>query len=189
MTSVEETGLPPIETHRLHTSRVGAQLPLEEQLRANRERQFGSYSWANIEDHSQIVRFVSNFIADGFVGISRTLEFMGLVLAAYAVLGQQKSRISCGYRILKRVNDYKTRTQAGGQAARCSAAQTVFAKDGGDHGFFDALSRSQPPSAGSPRRVKNPSRCPTGPLFTDAEWLCAHPGPALRSSFGSSLRP
>jgi hypothetical protein len=35
--------------------------------------------WQNIEDHSQIVRFVSSFIAHGFVGISRGLDFMGVV--------------------------------------------------------------------------------------------------------------
>jgi hypothetical protein len=37
----------------------------------------GFGSWPNIADHSQIVRFVSSFIADGFVGISRGWDFMG----------------------------------------------------------------------------------------------------------------
>jgi hypothetical protein len=70
--------------------------------------------WADIEDHSQIVRFVSNFIADGFIGISRIGVFVDLVFAAYAVLGQPTSRISCGYRILEDVNDYKARRKESG---------------------------------------------------------------------------
>ncbi len=45
---------------------------------------------AQLDDHSQIVRFVSIFIGDGFVGKVRAAAFMGVVLRAYAVLVQQK---------------------------------------------------------------------------------------------------
>jgi hypothetical protein len=45
---------------------------------------------ANIKDHSQIVRFVSRFIADGFVGISRGRALMGVGLHSDAVLRQPK---------------------------------------------------------------------------------------------------
>jgi hypothetical protein len=41
--------------------------------------------WANIVDHSQIVRFVSSFIADGFEGISRIGTLTGVDLHSYAV--------------------------------------------------------------------------------------------------------
>ena len=37
-----------------------------------------SVSWPKIEDHSQIVRFVSSFIADTSTGIPRDFEFMML---------------------------------------------------------------------------------------------------------------
>jgi hypothetical protein len=43
-----------------------------------------------LDDHSQIVRFVSSFIGDGFVGKVRSAAFMAVVLHAYAVLVQQK---------------------------------------------------------------------------------------------------
>jgi hypothetical protein len=45
---------------------------------------------ANIEDHSQIARFVSSFIANDFVGKVRTGSLMGVVLPSYAVAGQPK---------------------------------------------------------------------------------------------------
>lgn len=38
--------------------------------------------WPNSEGHSQVVRFVSSLIADGFVGIARTSAFMGVGLHA-----------------------------------------------------------------------------------------------------------
>ena len=42
------------------------------------ENAVNSASWPNIEDHSQIVRFVSSFIADTLTGISRGFVFMVL---------------------------------------------------------------------------------------------------------------
>jgi len=44
-------------------------------------------------DHSQIVRFVSGFIGNVFVGKVRAVVLMGVVLHSYAVAGQQK----CGF--------------------------------------------------------------------------------------------
>ena len=58
--------------------------------------------------------FVSNFIAVGFVGISRTEVFTAPVLAAHDVQDQPKRGMSYGSRILKPENDYKTETLAGG---------------------------------------------------------------------------
>jgi hypothetical protein len=49
--------------------------------------------WPNSEDHSQIVRFVSSFIANDFVGKVRTMVLMGVVLPSYAVAGSQ----NCGF--------------------------------------------------------------------------------------------
>jgi hypothetical protein len=46
--------------------------------------------WPNIEDHSQIVRFVSRFRSDGLVGKVRAVVLMDVVLPSYAVDGQQK---------------------------------------------------------------------------------------------------
>ena len=42
---------------------------------------------SSLEDLSQIVRFVSIFIADGFEGISRIGTLTGVDLHAYAVTG------------------------------------------------------------------------------------------------------
>lgn len=49
-----------------------------------------------IEDHSQIARFVSSFIANGFDGKVRAGMAMGVVLHSYAVAGQQKMRLCNG---------------------------------------------------------------------------------------------
>jgi hypothetical protein len=59
--------------------------------------------WPNIEDHSQIVRFVSSFIACGFEGISRAVRLMGVVLVSYAVFRHEIYGISLRIRILKGV--------------------------------------------------------------------------------------
>jgi hypothetical protein len=48
---------------------------------------------ANIEDHSQIVRFVSSFISDSLMGKVRAGAFMGVVLPSYVGVRQQK----CGF--------------------------------------------------------------------------------------------
>ena len=45
--------------------------------------------WPNIEDHSQIVRFVSSLIAHGFEGIVRAGISMGVVLHADVGVRQQ----------------------------------------------------------------------------------------------------
>jgi hypothetical protein len=44
----------------------------------------------NIEDHSQIVRFVSSFISDSLMGKVRAGAFMGVVLPSYVGIRQQK---------------------------------------------------------------------------------------------------
>ena len=54
----------------------------------------GAGSWANIEDHSQIVRFVSSLIANDFVGKVRARTLMGVVLRSYAGAGQQKHGVA-----------------------------------------------------------------------------------------------
>jgi hypothetical protein len=47
----------------------------------------------NIEDHSQIVRFVSSFISDEFAGIVRAGASRGVVLPSFVGVRQQK----CGF--------------------------------------------------------------------------------------------
>ena len=46
----------------------------------------------NIEDHSQIVRFVSTYIADGLMGIVRAGESMGVDL-----LPHRRVNLMCEY--------------------------------------------------------------------------------------------
>jgi len=57
------------------------------------------------------VRFVSSIIADTLTGISRVFGFMGVDLPSYAVLGQQKGRISLPSRMLELFYEQQTRTR------------------------------------------------------------------------------
>jgi hypothetical protein len=55
----------------------GSSTPPSSQVSARCSRSsVGAVNWANIDDHSQIVRFVSSFIADTLTGISRDFVFM-----------------------------------------------------------------------------------------------------------------
>ena len=66
--------------------------PASKAISSNDVKGFIGLDEANSEDHSQIVRFVSGLIADGFEGIARTSAFMGVGLHGHG--GVRRSKCS-----------------------------------------------------------------------------------------------